>query len=82
MNFILYSRPGCGLCEEMLTHLRALPSAAGIPVQVIDVDDDPRTRARFGHKVPVLLLAGELVCHGHLDQAEVDKALELHRRPV
>ncbi len=82
MSFVLYSRPGCGLCDEMLVQLHALPSAAGMPVRVIDVDDDPGTRARFGHKVPVLLFAGELVCHGHLDHAEVDKTLKLHRRPV
>jgi hypothetical protein len=37
---------------------------------------------RYGHKIPVLLFAGELVCHGHLDVEEVDKALAHHRRPV
>jgi hypothetical protein len=30
----------------------------------------------------VLLFAGELVCHGHLDIEEVHKALAYHRRPV
>jgi len=37
---------------------------------------------RYGHKIPVLLFAGELVCHGHLDAEEVHKALAYHRRPV
>ncbi len=31
--------------------------------------------ARYGHKIPVLLLAGELLCHGRLDPEELDKAL-------
>jgi hypothetical protein len=82
MRFSLYSRPGCGLCEEMLSDLAALRAARGIPVDVIDVDLKPDTRARYGHKIPVLLFAGELVCHGRLDPEEVDKALSLHRRPV
>jgi predicted thioredoxin/glutaredoxin len=82
MRFSLYSRPGCVLCEEMLSDLAALPAAHGIPIDVIDVDLQPTTRARYGHKVPVLLFAGELVCHGRLDPEEVDKTLRFRRRPV
>ena len=66
----------------MLVELAALPTAAGVPVDVVDVDADSATRFRYGHKIPVLLLAGELVCHGHLDAEEVHKALASHRRPV
>ena len=82
MRFLLYSRPGCGLCEEMLSDLAALPSARGIPIDVVDVDLEPAARARYGHKIPVLVLAGELLCHGRLDAEEVDKTLAYHRRPV
>jgi len=82
MHFVLYSRPGCGLCEEMLSDLAALPAAQGIPVEVRDVDDEPAAKQRYGHKIPVLLLAGELVCHGRLDPDEVHKALAYHRRQV
>jgi hypothetical protein len=53
-----------------------------VPVDVVDVDADSASRSRFGHKIPVLLLAGELVCHGHLNAEEVHKALASHRRPV
>jgi hypothetical protein len=66
----------------MLVELAALPAAAGVPVDVVDVDADGATRSRYGHKIPVLLLAGELVCHGHLNAEEVHKALAYHRRPV
>lgn len=82
MRFLLYSRPGCGLCEEMLQELAALPSAKGLPIDVVDVDSDIEARARYGHKIPVLMFAGELVCHGRLDPEEVDKTLSFHRRPV
>jgi len=82
MRFLLYSRPGCGLCEEMLSDLAALPAARGIPIDVVDVDLEPAARARYGHKIPVLLIGGELVCHGRLDPEEVDKTLSFLRRPV
>jgi hypothetical protein len=79
---LLYSRPGCGLCEEMLAELAALPAAHGIAVDLIDVDADAAARVRYGHKIPVLTLAGETVCQGRLDHEEVHKALAYHRRAV
>ena len=82
MRFLLYSRPNCGLCEEMLEELASLPSAQGIPVDVVDVDLDAAAKARYGHKIPVLMLAGEILCHGRLDPEEVDKTVSFHRRPV
>jgi hypothetical protein len=86
-RFVLYSRPGCGLCEDMQMELAALqespPCEGGsFGVDVLDVDADPATQVRYGHKIPVLLFAGELVCHGRLDLDEVHKALAYHRRPV
>ena len=66
----------------MLAALHALPAAGAYAIDVLDVDEDPVARIRYGHKVPVLLFAGELVCHGHLDPEEVYKALAHHLRPV
>jgi len=63
----------------MLDELAALPAAAGIEVEVTDIDRVPALRERYGHKIPVLLFAGELVCHGRLDASEVHKALAYHR---
>jgi hypothetical protein len=82
MGFLLYSRPGCCLCEEMLAELHQQPAMRDHPIEVRDVDADPASRARYGHKIPVLLLGGELVCHGRLDKEELLKALTWHRRPV
>jgi hypothetical protein len=66
----------------MLSELTSLPSAHGVPIDVVDVDTDLEARARYGHKIPVLMFAGELLCHGRLDPEEVDKTLSFHRRPV
>jgi hypothetical protein len=63
----------------MLEELAALPAARGLPVQVTDVGRDPALRERYGYKIPVLMLAGELVCHGRLDPDEVHKALAYQR---
>ena len=76
-HFLLYSRPGCHLCDEMHEALAALLADAPHRVDCVDVDADPQVRARWGHKIPVLMLDGELVCRGRLDPGEVHKALAL-----
>ena len=81
-RFLVYSRPGCGLCEELLSELAALPAVQPFGVDVLNVDADSAACSRYGHKIPVLLFAGEFVCHGHLDSGEVHKAIACHRRPV
>jgi glutaredoxin-like protein DUF836 len=79
MRFTLYSRAGCGLCEELLAQLARVPAAAGYPIDIVDVDANAADRIRYGHKIPVLLFGGELVCHGRLDVEEVLKALAYGR---
>jgi predicted thioredoxin/glutaredoxin len=81
-RFVLYSRPGCCLCEEMLNELAVLPEAQPFAVDVLDVDAEHAAKVRYGHKIPVLLFDGEMVCSGRLDPDEVHKALAYHRRPV
>jgi len=74
---VLFTRPGCGLCEHLLAELSALSAARDLPIELVDIDADPAARERFGHKIPVLYWAGELVCHGRLDVTEVHKALAM-----
>jgi hypothetical protein len=64
-RFIVYTRSDCGLCDEFIAQLAAL----GVAFDVLDVDDDPVTRRRFGLKVPVLTCDGSVVCHGRLEPA-------------
>jgi hypothetical protein len=75
MRFTLYSRADCSLCEELLAQLERVPAAKGYPIDIVDVDASAADRSRYGHKIPVLLYGGELVCHGRLDVEEVLKAL-------
>jgi hypothetical protein len=81
-RFLVYSRPDCHLCEQLIGELAALLPAGSYALDVVDVDADPQSRRRWGLKIPVLLLDDELVCHGRLDPSEVHKALALPGRPV
>ncbi|MBT0961394.1 glutaredoxin family protein [Denitromonas iodatirespirans] len=68
----LLGRSWCHLCDDMLAAVQPLADAAGVSIDVIDVDSDPALEARWGELVPVLLTPeGEELCHYHLDTAAV-----------
>jgi thiol-disulfide isomerase/thioredoxin len=78
IEFTLYSRSYCHLCDDMLDALRALIAAHGASakVEVMDVDADPALVERYDELVPVLLASKNgapavQVCHYFLDHAAV-----------
>lgn len=76
IRFILYSRTYCHLCDDMLDALQALPAAAGLAVELVDVDADPALLAAYDELVPVLLGIDthgvpRQLCHYFLDPGAV-----------
>jgi len=69
----LYTREGCHLCEELLGELAPWAAARGATVEVVDVDADPATRRRYGHRIPVLLVDGEPAASAHVDWARLER---------
>ncbi len=63
----LYSRDGCHLCEDLLAELTPWAAARGARIETRDVDADPGTRRRYGHRIPVLLVDDEPAAYGRLD---------------
>ncbi len=78
MNFTLYSRGYCHLCDDMLHALQALQTPERpFTVDVVDVDADPALVARFDELVPVLFagLDEPPLCNYFLDEAKVRAVL-------
>ncbi|RDH86244.1 MAG: thioredoxin family protein [endosymbiont of Escarpia spicata] len=50
----LFYRDGCHLCEDMLEQLQQLQREQMFPLELVDVDRDPATQARYNDIVPVL----------------------------
>ena len=75
-RFILYSRSYCHLCDDMLQALQAMPRAAGLAIDVIDVDADDALLRMYDELVPVLVGIGpdgasRELCHYFLDPQAV-----------
>jgi hypothetical protein len=75
MEFVLYSRPDCHLCDEMLDELTGLIDGHAASVRVVNVDSDPELRRRYGLRIPVLTVAGEEVCATRLAPGRVRSLL-------
>ena len=74
MQFTLYSRSYCHLCDDMLEALLALQGEGRrFDVKVVDVDADEALVARFDELVPVLFgdPAQPELCHYFLDAEAV-----------
>lgn len=69
-EWVVYTRPGCTLCEEFLAQLAELieTGPTAIPVQVVDIDGDAVLSRRYSDRVPVLTIDGDFVCAYRLDR--------------
>jgi thiol-disulfide isomerase/thioredoxin len=85
VRLTLLSRAYCHLCDDMAAALAPLAASLGVPVTVVDVDADPALEARFGERVPVLILGvaddGVELCHYRLDAEAVRRAVRRAVRP-
>lgn len=72
IQFTLYSRTYCHLCDDLLQALLALRPIAPFEVTVVDVDEDAMLLAQYDELVPVLVghrdgATALQLCHYHLD---------------
>ncbi|MET0986235.1 MAG: glutaredoxin family protein, partial [Steroidobacteraceae bacterium] len=61
-EWIVYSRQSCSLCETFVHELADLLGPEVEKVRLIDITTDPELEARYGLKIPVLVIDGDVVC--------------------
>ena len=67
LQLLVYSRPGCHLCELMLEEL--VPLCRGrATIRVLDVDTRDDWRVTYGLRVPVLCCADREISSARLDR--------------
>lgn len=77
IRLTLYSREACHLCEVMLGELEPLLAGRG-EVSVVDIDEDPVLRRRYGLRIPVLAHGETELCRYRLDPVAVEAHLYRH----
>lgn len=76
IEFTLYTRLYCHLCDDMLQALESLRGLAAFEVVVLDVDKDAVLLEQYDELVPVLVGCRDgatalQLCHYHLDVEKV-----------
>jgi hypothetical protein len=76
-QLILYSRPGCHLCEQALTELLALHGEGyRFELHEVDIESDEALSRRMLERIPVVELNGETISELVLDQTSVRSRLD------
>jgi glutaredoxin len=74
---VVYSRPGCHLCEEALEAIVALHGAGyRFELREVDIESDELLLRRMLEKIPVVEVDGALVSELLLDEAALRARLD------
>ena len=58
VRVVLYTKPGCGLCEEMKEEMSRANCVGLYTLEEIDIESDPELLARYRYEIPVLFING------------------------
>lgn len=64
---VLYTRAGCGLCDEMLAVIERTPLGRAHVLSQVDITSDPELLAAYSRSIPVLSIAGRIAFKGRMD---------------
>ena len=68
LDFIIYSRQGCLLCDVMKDELEAMAMSKKGTIKLVDIDNDPDLKKRFNNQIPVLFVDDVEICHYKLNK--------------
>ena len=76
IEVVLYSKPGCCLCETVKAQLTRLRAAQPFALREVNILDDPAAQARFQEEIPVVFINGRKAFKYHLDEQEFLRRLK------
>ena len=68
LEFVIYSRQGCHLCDVMKDELEAMTLSKTGTIKLVDIDNDPDLKKRFNNQIPVLFVDDVEICHYKLNK--------------
>jgi glutaredoxin len=67
MNVILFSKPGCHLCDDARALLDDLAADTALKFDEVDIRDDPGLFERYRYRIPVISIDGRDALEGRID---------------
>ena len=79
-HVVIYTRPGCHLCEEAKQEMLAANCADQYVLEEVNIESDPALVERYGLEIPVITINGVKAFKYRLTAAEFKSKLRhLHR---
>jgi glutaredoxin len=75
LRVTLYTKVGCGLCEEAEDVLRKARKLIRFDLDLVYIEDDPTLLTQYQDRVPVVVVDGEEMASPPLDQAALLAAI-------
>lgn len=74
-SLIIYSRPGCHLCDVMKEVVERVRHTIPITLEEIDISGDRALEERYGLEIPVLMIDGKKVAKYRIGEEELRRML-------
>lgn len=71
----MYSRPGCGLCDEARAVILAARARAPFDFDEVDITGNDALELEYGIRIPVVLIDGDELFEIRIDARELDAAI-------
>ena len=71
----MYSRPGCGLCDEARDVILAACTRASFDFDEVDITGNDALELEYGIRIPVVLIDGDELFEIRIDARELDAAI-------
>ena len=73
---IIYSRPGCHLCEEAKEAIRAADCPDKYTLEEVNIENDPELLKRYKYDIPVITFNGVEAFRHRLTSAEFYRRIQ------
>jgi hypothetical protein len=71
----MYSRPGCGLCDEARDVILAARTRVSFDFDEVDITGNDALELDYGIRIPVVLIDGDELFEIRIDARELDAAI-------
>jgi glutaredoxin len=79
MDVVVYSKPGCCLCDEVKEKLSRLQASHAFNLREVNILEDPEAHEGFKEEIPVVLINGKKAFKYRLDERQFLKKLQSAR---
>ena len=75
IEVVVYSKPGCCLCDEVKDLLEMLQASHAFNLREVNILEDPEAYQKFKEEIPVVFINGKKAFRHHLDEKQFLKEL-------